>query len=99
MKQRICVLVTGDDRDSVHVVEEVAAAAGYRTILATDPQEAAEALTGGLAGQTLADIERRAILDTLRACRGNKAATARALGVCEKTIYNKLKRLNGHARL
>ncbi len=46
-----------------------------------------------LAGKTLAEIERRAIVDTLRAYHGNKAATARALGVCEKTIYNKVKRL------
>ncbi|MGQ0613882.1 MAG: helix-turn-helix domain-containing protein [Planctomycetaceae bacterium] len=40
----------------------------------------------------LAEIERRAILDRLRECGGNRAATARSLGVSEKTIYNKLKR-------
>lgn len=50
-----------------------------------------------LAGRTLEEIERQALLDTLKACRGNKAATARSLGVCEKTIYNKLKRM-GMAR-
>ena len=44
-----------------------------------------------LAGQRLDDIERRAILDTLRATGGNKAKTSRLLGVSEKTIYNKLK--------
>ena len=46
-----------------------------------------------LAGRTMPDIERQAILDTLRACRGNKAAAARSLGLCEKTIYNKLRKL------
>ncbi len=46
-----------------------------------------------LAGMTMADVERRAIVDTLRAVGGNKAAAARSLGVCEKTIYNKIKRL------
>ncbi len=42
----------------------------------------------------LSELERRAILDRLRECGGNRAATARSLGVSEKTIYNKLKRYN-----
>lgn len=48
----------------------------------------------GLAGFTLAEIERRAIIDTMHACAGNKAKTARRLGVSEKTIYNKIKQYN-----
>jgi len=95
--QRICVLI-GEADDSVRLIQREARAAGFRVHVSTDAQEAAQRLTGGLAGQTLADIERRAILDTLQACRGNKAAAARSLGVCEKTIYNKLKRFhNGSA--
>ncbi len=46
-----------------------------------------------LVGKTLADIERDAIVQTLDACRGNKAKTARMLGVSEKSIYNKMRRL------
>lgn len=46
-----------------------------------------------LAGMTLADIERKAILDTLHASGGNKKAAARMLGIDEKSIYNKMKRL------
>lgn len=46
-----------------------------------------------LAGRTLADIERQAIADTLRSCDGNKKAAARMLGIDEKSIYNKIKRL------
>lgn len=45
----------------------------------------------GLAGMTLAAIERRAVIETLRSCGGNKVKTARQLGVSEKTIYNKIK--------
>jgi DNA-binding NtrC family response regulator len=45
----------------------------------------------GLAGFTLAQIERHAIIETMQACDGNKAKTARKLGVSEKTIYNKIK--------
>lgn len=46
------------------------------------------------AGQTMAEIERAAIVDTLRACRGNKAKAARQLGLSEKTIYNKIRQYN-----
>lgn len=46
-----------------------------------------------LAGYTMEQIERWALLDTLEQVGGNKAAASRALGLCEKTIYNKLKRM------
>ncbi|MEM7473843.1 MAG: helix-turn-helix domain-containing protein [Planctomycetota bacterium] len=50
-------------------------------------------IDGFLGTKTLADIERRAIIATIRACNGNKAASARSLGISEKSIYNKMKRL------
>ncbi len=46
-----------------------------------------------LAGRTLAEIERRAIIATIRSHKGNKAASARSLGISEKSIYNKMRRL------
>lgn len=54
----------------------------------SDPQR-----SKSLAGSTLEEIERRAILETLDACGGNRAKTARSLGISEKSIYNKMKRL------
>ncbi|MDR1959701.1 MAG: sigma 54-interacting transcriptional regulator [Planctomycetaceae bacterium] len=45
----------------------------------------------GLAGMTMAEIERRAIIETIQSCNGNRAESARILGVSEKTIYNKFK--------
>jgi DNA-binding NtrC family response regulator len=45
------------------------------------------------AGRTLEEIERQAIIETLKACEGNKARSARSLGISEKSIYNKMKRL------
>lgn len=48
----------------------------------------------GLAGFTLAEIERCAIIETMQSCGGNKAKTARKLGVSEKTVYNKIKQYN-----
>ncbi len=47
----------------------------------------------GLAGITLKEIEKSAILQTLAMANGNKAKAARLLGITEKTIYNKMARL------
>lgn len=47
----------------------------------------------GLAGVALSEIERQAIIQTLELCEGNKSRAARSLGISEKSIYNKMKRL------
>ena len=47
-----------------------------------------------LVGMTLEEIEKEAILKSLESCSGNKAKSARMLGISEKSIYNKMKRLN-----
>jgi len=44
-------------------------------------------------GRTLAEIEREAILHTLRACGGNQAEAARRLGLARQTLNDKLHRL------
>ncbi len=46
----------------------------------------------GLGGITLAQLEVQAIKQTLSLCKGNKAKTARQLGITEKSVYNKMKR-------
>ncbi len=46
-----------------------------------------------LAGLALAEVERLAIEQTLDHCDGNKAQAARILCISEKSIYNKMKRL------
>ncbi|MDH3590804.1 MAG: hypothetical protein OER88_02940 [Planctomycetota bacterium] len=91
------MLVSGGNEPSREALRRTLQEAGYEASHAPGPHNGhLTVLADGpvtLAGRTLEDIERQALLDTLRACRGNKAATARSLGVCEKTIYNKLKRL------
>ena len=42
--------------------------------------------------EPLEDVERRAVEAALRACEGNVAMAARALGVARQTLYNKIKR-------
>ena len=46
-------------------------------------------------GDTLAEIERRAVLATLAHYHNDKAAAAKALGVSVRTIYNHLARISG----
>ena len=56
--------------------------------------ESADGTTlSSLAGLSLAEIEKTALLQTLRLSKGNKARAARYLGISEKSIYDKMKRL------
>jgi DNA-binding NtrC family response regulator len=43
-----------------------------------------------LVGQTIADVERHLILDTLVHCLGNRTHAARILGISIRTLRNKL---------
>ncbi len=47
-------------------------------------------------GLTLDEMEKRFIQETLKHLHGNKAATARMLGITEKTLYNKLHEYEKH---
>ena len=44
-----------------------------------------------LVGISIAELEKRAIISTLAAFGGNRAEAAKALGIRERTIYNRLK--------
>ena len=46
-----------------------------------------------LTGYDLRSLERMALEQTLAACDNNRAETARRLGITEKSVYNKLKRM------
>jgi two-component system response regulator HydG len=45
-----------------------------------------------LAGLSLDELERRAIMATLKECADNKSEAARRLGITRATLHNKLKR-------
>jgi len=87
----------GNMREFKNVIYRACALAKDTVINETDivfdtlgsPQNSDEKL--GLAGMTMAEIERRAIIETIHACGGNRAESARQLGVSEKTIYNKFR--------
>lgn len=44
--------------------------------------------------QTMEEIERQAIIDTIAACNGNLSLAARRLNLTRQTLYNKIKRYN-----
>ncbi len=44
----------------------------------------------GLAGQTLKEIERQAIIETLKMTGTNKAETAKRLGISRRALYDKI---------
>jgi len=65
--------------------------------LASPPPDSADAMYGSslMSGnQTLDDIEKAAIMATLRITSGDRTATARILGIDKSTLYRKLKRYN-----
>jgi DNA-binding NtrC family response regulator len=55
------------------------------------PELRGEPPRGGEAEQSLRQIERQRLLDTLRATRGRKQAAARQLGMSRATLWRKLK--------
>ena len=58
--------------------------------LASEAAETAAAVTQGLVGRTVADVERQLILDTLGHTLGNRTHAANILGISIRTLRNKL---------
>ncbi|KKB12598.1 ATPase AAA [Devosia geojensis] len=58
--------------------------------LASDVAQTAAAVTQGLVGRTVADVERQLILDTLGHTLGNRTHAANILGISIRTLRNKL---------
>ena len=87
---RAVLLAAGEliDAEDIRTPEGVAFGA---PISAVDrAAQTAEALTRGLVGRTVADVERDLILDTLDHCLGNRTHAARILGISIRTLRNKL---------
>lgn len=81
----LIVVTTSDERLIDHVVCHLAAETE------TAGSETYNIAARMLVGETLADIERRIILQTLRHCHGNRTRMAEMLGISLRTIRNKLR--------
>jgi len=60
--------------------------------LKSHPALSAGGARTGLAGRTLKDIERQAILETLKLAGGNKADAAKRLGISRRALYDKIEK-------
>jgi transcriptional regulator of acetoin/glycerol metabolism len=49
-------------------------------------------MASSLIGKTLEEIEKAAIMKTLKAQGGNKSVAARVLGIAYSTLYEKIKK-------
>jgi DNA-binding NtrC family response regulator len=58
--------------------------------VAAQAASAAEQVTRGLIGRTVAEVERDLILETLKHCLGNRTHAANILGISIRTLRNKL---------
>jgi DNA-binding NtrC family response regulator len=61
---------------------------------ATRAAVTAETVTRNLVGQTVAQVERDLILETLGHCLGNRTHAANILGISIRTLRNKLRQYN-----
>lgn len=66
------------------------AAPAYDSGLAGQAAQAADAVTRSFVGQTVAEMEKTLILDTLNHCLGNRTHAANILGISIRTLRNKL---------
>ena len=67
-----------------------APAATYDAGVAGQAAQAADAVTRSFVGQTVAEMEKTLILDTLSHCLGNRTHAATILGISIRTLRNKL---------
>ena len=85
----------GNVRELENVIERALVLGASETIGVEDlPDRLRQHLAAPLPSNSerrLADVEREHIMTTLEAAAGNKAATARSLGVNRKTLYRKLR--------
>jgi DNA-binding NtrC family response regulator len=96
----------GNVRELEHVVERAVLLAkgpliGAADLQIDDEEMEAQATEGGgsLAGQTVHEVERRLIFDTLKRTNNNRSHAARMLGISVRTLRNKLAEYRGTGTL
>jgi two-component system response regulator HydG len=62
--------------------------------VAQRPQLAGSGVPTTLAGVSLDELEKQAIVDTLAKTQGNREKAAKILGIGERTLYRKIKEYN-----
>jgi two-component system, response regulator FlrC len=93
---RAVLLATGTEigPEAIRLPDGTQVGIGFHGDLPAPVQAAvasAAAVTRGLVGRTVADVERDLILDTLDHCLGNRTHAANILGISIRTLRNKLR--------
>ncbi len=88
---RTVLLAAGPEIDAEAIVLTNAITAGAATATGAATENAGDGGRTGLVGQTVADVERVLIIDTLHHCLGNRTHAANILGISIRTLRNKLK--------
>jgi len=88
LKNTIRTMVVMCDRDKIDVPDLPPEIAPRRQLMGAGGPPAS------LAGVSLNDLERKAILDTLARTEGNREKAARILGIGERTLYRKIREYN-----
>ncbi len=88
LRNCIRTMVVMSDHDRLDV-SDIPSEIAQRLQLAAGSRPAA-----GLAGVSLNELEKQAIVDTLAKTKGNREKAARILGIGERTLYRKIKEYN-----
>ncbi len=97
---RATLLSSGDmiEADAIRLPDgtlAMNAAASETDHIAAQAAQTAQAVTQSLVGQTVAEVERDLIIDTLHHCLGNRTHAATILGISIRTLRNKLNQYTG----
>jgi len=97
---RAVLLSTGDqiEADAIRMPDGALvnmSSAPQNDQIAARAAQTAEILTKSLVGQTVAEVERDLIIDTLHHCLGNRTHAATILGISIRTLRNKLNLYSG----
>ncbi len=97
---RAVLLSSGDtiEADAIRMPDGalvINAAANETDHIAAQAAQTAQAVTQSLVGQTVAEVERDLIIDTLHHCLGNRTHAATILGISIRTLRNKLSQYTG----
>lgn len=92
LKNTIRTMVVMCDRDKLDLQDIPPDIAQRRQL--TGSATAAGPTTTNLAGVSLNELEKKAIIDTLAKTEGNREKAAKILGIGERTLYRKIKEYN-----
>ena len=88
LKNAIRTMVVMCDRDKIDIPDLPPEMAPRRQLMGAGGPPAS------LAGVSLNDLERKAIMDTLARTKGNREKAAKILGIGERTLYRKIREYN-----